>query len=261
MEGKDRLLEMPASLYDKVAAMGEPVGEFTYGGQWGPVTLGFLILGGLAVLMAVFSGELIFPLILGGIPALLWLRTTTVVLANWHFRLLVFEGGLVLGQRDQAGAYFWNEVVTVEQQATIPFRAANMAPLANIGALVFRGYTRTVILHLADGEEIRFTDSLPRFNLLWEVLREETLKCLLPKALAAYHAGRPVVFGEVTVSREGLNNGHETLPWEQIKKVAVDEDIVAVVRAEEWLPWLKTSSSGFPNVHVFQRLVQEARRV
>jgi hypothetical protein len=52
-----------------------------------------------------------------------------------------------------------------------------------------------------------------------------------------------------------LNNGHETLPWAQIKKVSVDEDIVAVVRTGDWLPWLKESSSGFPNVHVFQRLV------
>jgi hypothetical protein len=256
MRGEDHLLlDMPASLADKVAGLGAPVEQFTYGGQWPQVTFGFAIMATMAILIGAASGELGFGLVLGGIPGLLWLRTTLIVLQHRRFRLVVYTGGLVVWQHGQGGAYSWKEIRTVEQRATIPFRVASMAPIANIAALVCRGHTRTLVLGLADGEGIQFTNSLPRFNALWEIIRDATLSCLLPGVLKAVQAGQTVHFGELGVSREGLNDGHETLPWAEIRRVAVDEDTVTVLRVDAWRPWLKTSSSGFPNLHVLQGLM------
>jgi hypothetical protein len=255
MQGDERLLlDLPTTLYDKVAALGAPADEFSYRGQWWQVTLGFVIMAAMAVLIGAASGELVFGLVLGGIPGLVWLRTTIIVWQHRHFRVVVFTEGLVVWQRIEACACFWKEIDTVEQRAAIPFRVANMAPLANVAALAFWGYTRTLILGLADGEGIRFTNSLPRFNALWEIIREGTLHWQLPETLRAYQAGHPVAFGDLSVSREGLHNGHEILPWSEVKKVAIDEDTITVVRRGDWLPWLKASSSGFRNLHVLQRL-------
>jgi F0F1-type ATP synthase assembly protein I len=60
-----------------------------------------------------------------------------------------------------------------------------------------------------------------KFKKLGKVIEQEVTHHLLPSALAAYNAGQPVSFGEISVSGQGIHirSRQETIAWNELNMV------------------------------------------
>jgi hypothetical protein len=46
-----------------------------------------------------------------------------------------------------------------------------------------------------------------------------------------------VAFADLGVNREGLNNGAETLPWHEVSKIKIDDEIILALPFLTAKPW------------------------
>jgi hypothetical protein len=97
---------------------------------------------------------------------------------------------------------------------------------------------------------------------LASTIQEGALRHLLPAARAALCAGEPVRFGSLEVTREGLDNGKELLPWAEVLGVSVDPVVyrVKVHRKGVARAWIERPVPQFPNLRLFAILVEAGRR-
>jgi hypothetical protein len=248
---------LPADVAAKVAVLGKPLAVFSVGGRRLALELlmaTVMLLVGLTLMALPLLTFFVGPRMGAGLVKLLIvgcvLAPASVIVAvrafrTWGLRVLVFPEGLVRYHRGQVATFFWDEIDTV-------WRKKNTGHLATA--------TKTTLVftvRLAGGEEFHFDEYLPDLKRLGALIQRESLRHLLPRALEAYHLGETVRFGKMGVSREGLNNGSDTLPWSEVRGLKIDEDKLTISKEGKWLAWHSASVSDIPNSHVFQALVQQ----
>jgi hypothetical protein len=248
---------------EQLAALGPPLGEFRLSEARfirQLLLVPLLLLGGL-VLVALPLLVFFFARGGGGDPALfkllvlgcfLMIGAVVLVVRAWRNRglcVLVYREGLVRLHREKANAFFWDEVDTV-----VARKNKEAWSKAAAGSLV-------VTVRRSNGEEYQFDDTLPDLKRLAEMIRTQTLQHLLPRALDAVQAGSEVTFGKLRVGPAGLSRErgreHDTLPWEQIKEIKIDDDKVTITKKGNWLTWHTVPLGEVPNAHVFGALVQK----
>jgi hypothetical protein len=248
--------DWPDELDQKVAELGEPVVEFTVDTRrvlTQLVLAPLMFLGGLVLILGPVwvllhgrpGGAALFKLIVLGLlltPGAIALCIGA--LRKWGLRVLVFPEGLVRAHRGKVQAVFWEEIQTINQQVNVGAVSKIMS-----SSLVF-------VVQRASGEELHFDGYLPDLKKLGAILQRETLRHLLPRALAVYQRGEPVAFGKLQVSRAGISNGKDTLPWSEVKEVKVEESSVSVSKEGKWWTWYTAVITEVPNAHVFQALAQ-----
>src|SRR5262249_14972489 len=74
-----------------------------------------------------------------------------------------------------------------------------------------------------------------------------------------FHAGETLHFGKLRVNHEGVSYETETMPWESIKEIKIDESGKLRIKAP-WYTWLHLPARDFPNLHVLQELADYARK-
>jgi hypothetical protein len=243
---------------EKVAQLGPPQAEFAIDGAqfiWLLVASVFLSLGGLALTVLTLAlmiwgghgaGAVVFKMLLGGIVMLVGgILLALRAYRNWGVRVLVYEVGLVRLQHRTASAFFWDEVETVWQKKN----KGNWAKFTQ-GKLVY-------IVRRHSGEEFHFDDSLPEIQRLGGIIQRETLPHLLARTRDAFHAGQTLVFNKLRVSRDGIGNTEETLPWEKVQQIQFEDERVTINKKGNWLVWFAGVASDIPNPHVFQSLLRE----
>jgi hypothetical protein len=243
---------------EKLAALGPPLGEFRVSeGRFVRQLLlvPLLLLGGV-VLIGLPVAFFVFAKRLGGDPALFKLLVIGLALLggavilvvralrNRGLCVLVYQEGLVRLQRDKANAFFWDEVETVIQK-----KNKEAWSKAAAGSLV-------VTVRRCNGEEYHFDDTLPDLKRLADLIRRETLRHLLPRALDAYHAGNVLAFGKLRLGPSGLARDKDTLAWDQVKEIKIDDDKVTIQKKGNWLAWCTVPLSEVHNAHVFAALVE-----
>jgi hypothetical protein len=251
------LSDLGDDLADKVAQLGKPLAEFAVGGGrlvWQLLAAPLLFLGGLVFILGpvlamgrVRGGAGLVKLIILGcvmLPAAVFLAMRAY--RNWGLRVLVYPEGLVRLHRDRAHTVFWEEVETVWRKKY----TSNLDKTLK-GSLVYT-------VRRADGEELSFDDYLPDVERLGKLIRRETLKHQLPRALGEYEAGATLPFGKLAVNRAGVSNGTEFVPWGLVNEVKVDEDRIAISKKGRWLTWESVAVSDVPNPHVLQALMRHA---
>jgi hypothetical protein len=117
---------------------------------------------------------------------------------------------------------------------------------------VFRQTTKYVF-QCTDGQRFTFAGTEGALALSYVIDKEINAR-LLPGAIAAYDAGRPVSFGAIQVSQEGLQVGHKTIPWQNILSIEMEGDQI-IVRLPDWEHWVGNSKTATPNVSVFKALI------
>jgi hypothetical protein len=243
---------------EKVAHLGPPQAEFAIGSAqfiWLLIASVFLSLGGLALTALTIAltiwgghgaGAVVFKMFLGGIVMLVGgVFLARRAYRNWGLRVLIYEVGLVRLQHRTASAFFWDEVETVWQKKN----KGNWAKFTQ-GKLVY-------IVHRQNGAELHFDDSLPEIQRLGAIIQRETLPHLLARSRDAYHAGQKVDFNKLRISRDGISNGQETITWEQVQQIQIEEERLTINKKGNWLTWFAGVASDLPNPHVFQSLLRE----
>lgn len=91
---------------------------------------------------------------------------------------------------------------------------------------------------------------------LGKAIEQHVTACLLPVALATYHAGSPIDFGWISVSQKGIRVGgsHKTLAWSALGSVQVSDGELRL-ESEDDDETINTAD-GVPNICVFEALVK-----
>jgi hypothetical protein len=248
-QGETWRAELPDNLAEKVERLGPPVAVFTVGGRAlflalvaGPL----LFLAGLGVIVLSvlylrhFSGKLLF---LGGVAATAGVMMVVRAFRSRGLQVLVFPEGLLRLHRDAANAFLWEEIDFVRQR-----KIDGVWARLTKGALV-------VEVRRTDGTVVQFDDSLAHLKKLRNLLHQESLPVLLPRALNSLEGGGTLRFGELRVSREGLRKGAAALPWSGVGEVRTDDGTLRILQKGKRWSWFSAPTADLPNLHVLQVLL------
>jgi len=158
-------------------------------------------------------------------------------------RVLVFPQGLSYTNRGQTEIIRWDEVDTVWQDIT---RNTDTGVTTHV-------YT----VERSDGARFTFKDTLVDVGELGHTIQQESTRCILPRVIEAYNAGETIPFGKISISKDGITKGKETLPWDQIEGVRLSQGVISIEKEGKWLKWSSFRASETPNIFVLAAVVDQ----
>jgi len=212
------------------------VGGGTLTGLWNP-NLNFSTF---MLVLALVVGLVMFPASLHSLFRLIRNRKQCV---------LVFTDGFVRIGHNQQRACRWDQVEGVWQDVTKHYHNG-----------IYTGTTYIYTVRTRGGDTIKFHsdyDRLKNIDKLGQTLQRESSRRLFPRYLETFNAGGTVHFGSLSVSREGLSNGKELLPWDEVTGVKISQGVLTVGKKGKWLNWSTVPVSQIPNFHLLTVLVDQ----
>ena len=180
-------------------------------------------------------------------------------LIDCNLRIYQFANGLVRAKGEQLDVIRWDQVASVTQ--TVRRRGyyylwggVIAAALANRN-----GTPHSVTVQRTDGAVFKFSGTVQHVAQLIQIIQTAVMQAHMPRAMAAFNAGSPVVFGPLTLSQQGLSNGRELLPWNEVQSVDIKQGQVLVKRVGKTFRWANINISQIPNALVFMSMINYAR--
>ncbi len=219
----------------------------------------------------VFGGIALLLVVLGLL--LLFVRTKGAT------SLYLCTDGVISLRKGQAEAIRWDQVVSVIRQYSAysnwDYYKLSHSVTGLLADLVLdqipssewnRSYSiRWLDLFRADGTHLRLDLMMPlKYREFSRSIEGEITQRLLPQLIAAYDAGNPVEFPiqfgqleSITVSTQGITIRGETLPWNELKQVAVpfNKPFIEIKKEGKFLSWKTIKVMYTPNVCVFAGLI------
>lgn len=211
----------------------------------------FFILLGLFFFLGSFfvlgTGSFFLPFLIGLVLLGIGLLPSIFHFLNRSWQVYVCKEGLISTRKGHSDVIRWDEVTVVQ---------------VNPGV----SYT----LHRTDGKILSFHDTLRDIKNLGEIIVKDTTRYLLPQALTTYADGSAVVFGQISVTQQGIRRGKETLPWNQVKSIQTVvtrtqtgfisgsryHSLVIRQKGKPLLPWATVSVVEMPNYILFCELTE-----
>jgi len=125
--------------------------------------------------------------------------------------LVLFTQGFALRYRGVRHLVHWGDVVSYWHRVVWSDK-----PIAQVVGGVSA-------VALGDGQRVKIPD-LPPFRdteSFSSVLRRECGARIGARLYASFHRGEPVPLGKMTISSRGITKGAVTLPWEDVRKIAI----------------------------------------
>jgi hypothetical protein len=207
-----------------------------------PLKLIAMIIGSLLLLIGVFVAivyltqgvlgvALFFPIFV------IFYAVRTLLKGNLH--LYVYTNGLIWRRGNRYEAARWDQIESIMRR---------------------RGQTQygsalTCTLRLTDGRTLKINDALKPIEQLAMIIQNEFRRVRLPQAIATFERGEPVTFGKIQIDHQGLSNGKELIPWDQIDKMAIKQGLVVAEKNGRPIKWSKVKESETPNLYVLGSLV------
>ncbi len=236
--------------------LGTPTMTYEPNTKWQWVNLGaglFFLLGGLLAMLVgpvlAIMEEEAGPLVIsfcGFIAAALGAWTVYSFFRDRGWRVLIFPNGLAQVRTGKTTVVPWDDVTHFWYAVTRNYRNG-----------VHIGTTYNFTLQGKDGQKLSFSNGLANVEQLGNTIRDETMKRLYPRYAAAYNAGETIPFGPLSISKQGISNGKETIAWEQVKGINLDRGVINIQKEGKWFNWKTATVAGTPNVFVFLSLVDQ----
>jgi hypothetical protein len=221
------------------------------------VSLFSMIVGCLIILFfflaynSLFSSWQLWQAVLVPLIGVIWL-----LLAAWIFltpyihprlRIFVYQNGLIYA-KGKAEVLRWDQMERIWKDLEVERK----------GSFSVRAYT----VRRSDDTLFVFTGELKDVETLGRLIEKEITRRLLPRALAAYHAGGLVVFDEVVVSGYGIGvrPGRKLLLWDEFERISVDETKLALYKKGMNAAWTVLKVASIPNVCVLKELIPHVER-
>jgi hypothetical protein len=258
---------LPADVPPEVKALGQPVARFQTGAQvYLYAGLVFLFMGactgipaGLAVLQVLSFGKDEWSTVVKMLGAgALSVAAGVTFLWNGYRRprlsVFVCPEGLARVGMGAPEIIRWSDVDAVRRVDHDNLKAVQAA-----GTFDPEEGSYNIILVRADGQVFLFNETLNGLKDFQRLVREHTLKWMLPAALEAYRTGEEVGFGALSVSPEGVHHGEDTLPWKDFESARATAGQIVIRAAGRARPAFKVDVSEVDNAHVFLALAEKAR--
>jgi hypothetical protein len=201
------------------------------------IVLGVIILD-IIVLLALdyFTDRLFIYLLIVPILMIIFGAST---LPHCNLRVYTFTEGFIQGKGKNLEPARWEHVDAFWEDITQNRRSIS--------------YKYTV--HRTDGKTFVFPNALQKVVQLGTIIKKEIVKIQLPRVIESYNAGQSIAFGQVNVTMQGLNNGKEIVPWDQVGSIVVRGNILNIEKDGRMLKWSSIKASTVPNLNVLVGLV------
>jgi hypothetical protein len=239
--------------FSSAASLGTP-SSHEYRAGWGVWVYGLfgivLVLAGLAgISHLIFGGTFTVTQLVVSLGAILiaiffaflWYR-------GFSTRVQVYEHGFAYTRGNKTHNFRWDEIEAIWQHV-VTYRLR----LLIFYVPVSTGYKYTI--RKTTGETIKLTNSIGKVAELGPLIQEQVLKHMMPRAIETYNNGGTLQFGKLSISKMGINNGKETLPWDQVKGVQIDSGYIIVKKTGKWMRWVGADVAKIPNLFLFISLV------
>jgi hypothetical protein len=187
---------------------------------------------------------------IGGIVSLIW--GARMLRNSWRkprLHVFVFPQAMACVEKGQVEIIRWEDVNRFWR-----VDGSNSHPPRSIGEGVYQ-----VILDRRDGRRFVFNESLSRFRSFSRLVKEQTLRHMLPPALQAFDSGATIGFGDVSVNAEGIHCGQDTLPWDLFDRAEIAKRRLILYSRNTKKLFGQMDLYQVPNFHVLLALAERAR--
>jgi hypothetical protein len=206
--------------------------------------LGVIAFGGLSILDGDDGGWIgaLFGLLL--LAGAVW--QIVVAIRNRDLRVVVLEQGVVRTGGGKREVLRWDDITSVFQAITVHYANG-----------IKTGTTHVYTIFAQGGQKVVFNDTLKNVEALGASIQKEATNRLMPRYVQAYNSGGTVTFGKLTLSKAGISNGKDTIPWAQVQAVNINRGQINVRKEGKWLNWAGQSAAATPNLLIFLNLVDQ----
>ena len=210
-----------------------------------PLLIIAIVLGGIILdiivlaAIAYFTGFVFYILLFFPLMVAFW---AVRALRTFNMRFYVFKNGFIYARGRKYRVARWDQIVAVFQKHTAGRYSSS----------------HTYTVRVQGGREIQIGDAVNRVIDLGTIIQREVTKLLLPRTIASYKSGETLSFGKVNVNRQGVNNGKEMIPWDQIDAIEVRSGLIVVQKYGRVMKWSTVREHETPNVYILQNLVDYA---
>lgn len=252
-----------------------------------------LLAGLLAILLTVRSPlnlvimGLILAALLPFVPPILRGRKAFNSRERRAFRAWRCASGLVYTQDEQFSAVRWeqievivrktarvNDVVStvgylVQPNRTLPFEfvllkepSASEFKWASTSRFASTTISSSAGLVQATSGVIQIIGKvdLSAYARLGELIEDQVVSQHLPRVLDAYQSGVSITFGPLTVSQQGMGDGANMLPWDELAAVRVSAGAIQITQKSEGQVWFDLPLPVVPNAALLLTFLHTLRR-
>lgn len=164
-----------------------------------------------------------------------------VIYRTWH--VYVCKNGFVFTSGKKHEPYRWDAIASV---------ILDIKSYQQYGMNTGTTYKYTVQRN--DGEKLVLDDKFIDVDALGNTITQEATVHMFPNVLANFSAGQTIAFGPLSVNKQGMSNGKNTLPWSEVRGVFVNKGFVIVLQKGKKSSWANIRVAKVPNVFVLDAL-------
>jgi hypothetical protein len=213
------------------------------------------VIAGVAAVLALIglaAGEIILVIFGAPIGLILGYRILRLATLNRQKegqQLLFFDQGLVcIGARGQLTVRRWDSC-TVFQNTVRHYRNG-----------AYTGTTYSYRLIGPDGGALGLAGGFHNPAEWGQLIQQAVTDAQLPGAIATIQAGGPLVFGDISLTREAVWAGKKSVPWQQVQEIKVKDGAVSVRVEGKWLSLTRTMVRDIPNFLLFYAVAERLRQ-
>ncbi len=110
-------------------------------------------------------------------------------------------------------------------------------------------------IDLASGEIVYISWAFGKIVRLGEAIQRMSADILIPLAIDSWQGGANIPFGRLHILQDGISDGYDTLPWNDVGAVTRRSSSIIITRSDT-SRWAVFPKSSIPNVNVFLGLAE-----
>ncbi len=199
----------------------------------------FLAIDGLFIIIngSIWYG--LFFLICGGVSMYYPIQHAGV-------RLFLYEHGLIYKKPNDIRVVKYKDIVAFWQSITRLYIY-----------FVYIGSNYSYTVKTQDGTLLRFQNIFQNIEEIGSYIREQVFQYQMPDAHENYNKGNDLIFGPITINKNGLTSVKGTLFWTEVSSINVRKGKVLIRDKNSRFNWTEIAVSQIPNFSVFCALVNE----
>jgi hypothetical protein len=235
-------------LSPELASFGEPNAQYMTENKFlsGLKIVGWCVLLGIGQVAALLIIDTYYPIaaIATAVGFVAGLVMAIAGLISGQRKLLFFKDGLAEIKGSKTTALRWDDITWVKERIRVERdRGANKAHY--IYTLNSKNGTQLILKGYENAEPIGTT------------IFDEVNKRLLPKFTEAYERGETIKFGEIAISKAGIDFGKGPIAWDEIEEMLYMVGKVAVRRSGQRLDVANHTAADTPNMSLLSLMLEK----
>lgn len=134
-------------------------------------------------------------------------------------------------------------------------RAIAWSNIAGVTPVMNQSMNHTYRIDLASGEKVYISWAFGKVVRLGEAIQRMSADVLIPLAVASWEGGANIPFGRLHIVQDGISDGYDTLPWNDVGAVTRQFSSIIITRSDS-SRWAVFPRASIPNVNVFLGLAK-----